>query len=83
MEPKRSREVECASKSTARMEADNPVKSDTTLLLPEGAAAPAHPEGGSWSYVATVDTERKDAVTLTRTALCAIEMQGFYIRSVG
>jgi hypothetical protein len=65
------------------MEADEPVKTDTSLLLPEGAAAPSHPEGGSWSYVATIDTEGKDAVTLTPTALRAIEMQGFYIRSGG
>jgi hypothetical protein len=63
------------------MEANEPVKSDTTLLLPEGAAAPSHPEGGSWSHVATVDTEGRDAVTPTRTSLRAIQMQGFYIRS--
>jgi hypothetical protein len=65
------------------MAADKTVTNDTTLLLREGATAtPAHPDGGSWSYVATMDTDGADAGTLTRTALRAIELQGFYMRSV-
>ena len=65
------------------MKTDEPVKNDITLLLLDSApATPAHPDGKSWSYVATVDTEGGVAVTLTRTAHLALEMQGFYIRSV-
>lgn len=64
------------------MAADKSVTNGITLLLREGAAAtPAHPDRGAWSYVTTIDTEGTDAAAMTRTALRAIEMQGFYIRS--
>lgn len=64
------------------MATDKSVTNDTTLLLRAGTTAtPAHPDGGAWSYVATIDTEGTDAVAMTRAVLRAIEMQGFYIRS--
>lgn len=53
-----------------------------TLLIPESHLGdlPRHPEAASWSYLASVETEGENSVRLTRTALRALELQGFYMR---
>lgn len=61
---------------------EEPDREGTTLLLPEGHVGdpPPHPDGGTWKYLATVETEGHEAVRLTSIALRALEMQGFYMR---
>lgn len=52
------------------------------LLLPEAHLGdlPKHPEDGNWSYLASIETDGEKSVRLTRTALRALELQGFYMR---
>jgi hypothetical protein len=53
-----------------------------TLLVPEGHLGdlPSHPNGGTWSYLAVIETEGRNSVQLTGISLRAISLQGFYIR---
>jgi hypothetical protein len=53
-----------------------------TLLIPEAhhGDLPKHPEDGKWSYLASIETDGEKSVRLTRTALRALELQGFYMR---
>ena len=53
-----------------------------TLLIPEAhhGDLPKHPEDGKWSSLASIETDGEKSVRLPRTALRALELQGFYVR---
>lgn len=61
---------------------EEPNEGRVTLLIPEAHIGdlPKHPNGGGWSYSAVIETEGENGVRLTRIALRALELQGFYMR---
>ena len=60
---------------------DKPDWSNAALFLPEPRQGPLppHPADGQWLYLATVNTLGQEAAKLSRTALSALQAQGFYI----